>query len=179
MGLYEFFFYISYFGLESGFMNESLAFYLIPILNAASTFGRILPNLVADKIGPNNLMVPASLFSSIMAYLVLACTNTAGVVVLTALFGFFSGSFVSIPPSIIVLLTPPNKRHMIGTRLGLFLTCSSFGVLLGGPVSGYILGSELDFHSTFVFGGTMLMGGFVFFFLTRMFAAKWKVVVKI
>ena len=37
-------------------MDEHLAGYLVPILNAASFFGRTIPGFVADKIGRFNMM---------------------------------------------------------------------------------------------------------------------------
>lgn len=38
-------------------MSENLAQYLVPILNAASFFGRTLPGYIADKVGRFNMMV--------------------------------------------------------------------------------------------------------------------------
>jgi hypothetical protein len=49
-------------------MSEHLAFYLLPILNAASTLGRIAPNCLADFIGPLNVMIPVTLASGILAF---------------------------------------------------------------------------------------------------------------
>lgn len=60
IGLYVGFFYVSFFGQSTGITDESLSFYLIPILNAASVFGRTLPNIIADKIGPLNVIIPGS-----------------------------------------------------------------------------------------------------------------------
>jgi hypothetical protein len=42
-------------------MSTSLALYLVPILNAASLFGRVAPNRLADKIGPTNVLIPGTL----------------------------------------------------------------------------------------------------------------------
>ena len=42
-GLYAPFFYIQLFALETGIMGPNLAFYVLAVLNAASTFGRIIP----------------------------------------------------------------------------------------------------------------------------------------
>lgn len=44
-------------------MSEGLAQYLVPILNAASFFGRTVPGYVADKIGRFNVMVIMCLFT--------------------------------------------------------------------------------------------------------------------
>ncbi|KAL9056370.1 MAG: hypothetical protein Q9162_002961 [Coniocarpon cinnabarinum] len=179
MGLYVIFFYISYYGYASGLTNESLSFYLIPILNAASTFGRLLPNIVADKVGPLNLMGPSAVISSVITYSAIATNSSAGVVLVAAFYGFCSGTFVSLPPSIVVKLTPVNKRYTIGTRLGMYFTCGSIGALVGGPVAGIILTSENHFSRMFIFGGSLLMAGAVFFGFTRMFAANWKLAVQI
>lgn len=58
IGLYVGFFYISYYGQATGYTNASLSFYLVPILNAGSVFGRTLPNWLADKIGAVNVIMP-------------------------------------------------------------------------------------------------------------------------
>ena len=58
IGLYVGFFYTSYYGQATGIMNESLSFYLVPILNAGSVLGRTLPNWLSDKVGPFNVLVP-------------------------------------------------------------------------------------------------------------------------
>lgn len=58
IGLYVGFFYISFYGQQRGYTNESLSFYLVPILNAGSVFGRTLPNILADKVGPANVIAP-------------------------------------------------------------------------------------------------------------------------
>lgn len=58
IGLYVGFFYISYYGQATGYTDASLSFYLVPILNAGSVFGRTLPNWLADKVGPANVIMP-------------------------------------------------------------------------------------------------------------------------
>jgi MFS family permease len=47
MGLYMPFFYAQVYALQSKITNESLAFYLLAIMNSTSVFGRIVPNLVS------------------------------------------------------------------------------------------------------------------------------------
>lgn len=52
------FFYVPFFGESNGWVSGSLALYLLPILNAASSIGRVVPNWLADKIGAVNVIVP-------------------------------------------------------------------------------------------------------------------------
>jgi MFS family permease len=54
IGFYTGLFYISYFGAATGIATPEMSFYLVPILNAGSIFGRTLPNAVSDKTGPFN-----------------------------------------------------------------------------------------------------------------------------
>jgi predicted MFS family arabinose efflux permease len=66
-GCYTAFYYTSFYGEAKGWMSTSLALYLVPILNAASLFGRVAPNWLADKIGPTNVLIPgnSSLFTQL------------------------------------------------------------------------------------------------------------------
>lgn len=52
VGLYTALFFISYFAEATGSADASMAFYLIPIVNAASVFGRTIPNAISDYTGP-------------------------------------------------------------------------------------------------------------------------------
>lgn len=53
-------FYLSFFGLDTGATDAAMAFYIVPILNAASMFGRTLPNWLSDKAGPFNILIPGA-----------------------------------------------------------------------------------------------------------------------
>ncbi len=52
IGLYVMLFYTSFFAFETRVASAEMAFYLVPILNAGSMFGRTLPNALSDKTGP-------------------------------------------------------------------------------------------------------------------------------
>ena len=56
-GLAIMLFFVSFYGANTGIADENLAFYIVPTLNAASIFGRVLPNALADKTGPFNIIV--------------------------------------------------------------------------------------------------------------------------
>lgn len=47
----------------------SFSSYLISIANASSLIGRLGPGLVADKVGPINMLLPASTLAGIMVRL--------------------------------------------------------------------------------------------------------------
>ena len=51
LGIYTPIFYISTYAESKG-VETTLAFYILAILNACSILGRLIPNIFADKIGP-------------------------------------------------------------------------------------------------------------------------------
>jgi len=174
MGLYMPFFYAQVYALERHITNESLAFYLLAVMNSTSTFGRkypfhikmylggtltrcfagIIPNIFADKLGPFNVVVPCTLISATLCLCYMAVDTSAGIVVLMAFYGFFSGSFVSLPPTIVVNLSK-DSRDKIGTRLGQSFAIVAVGLLIGTPIGGAVL-EKGGFDALWTFGGCMI-----------------------
>jgi MFS family permease len=112
---------------------------MLSILNAASLFERVIPNFLADKTGPFIMLVPCSLISAILAFVWIGIKNTGGIIVFCILYGFFSGTFVSLPPTTVVSLSP--NMGVVGTRMGMSFSFAGFGLLVGNPVAGAILKS--------------------------------------
>lgn len=84
----------------------------------------------------------------------MAVNSSAGIVVLMAFYGFFSGSFVSLPPTIVVNLSK-DSRDKIGTRMGQSFAFIAFGVLIGTPIGGAVL-EKGGFNALWTFGGCMI-----------------------
>jgi MFS family permease len=98
-------------------MSLNLAQYLIPILNATSIFGRIIPGILADKWGRYNLTICTSTLSGIFTLaLWLPSSGNAPLIVFAALYGFTSGAFVSLAPGQVAQI---SKVEQIGVRSGL------------------------------------------------------------
>ncbi|CAI6237683.1 unnamed protein product [Periconia digitata] len=158
MSSYIAFFYTSFFGQASGITDTSLAFYLVPILNVGSMFGRTMPNWLSDKIGPLNVIAPSALGVGVILFCNIAVNDVVGIVVTTLLLGFFTGVFVALPPAIYVSLTQDKSK--IGTRIGMGLALAGLGVLAAGPGGGAILGGTRgseNFEGLWIFGGTAAM----------------------
>src|SRR6266849_4808771 len=137
MALYIPFFYITPFAHFKVGMGATLAFYFVPILNASSVFGRIFPNALADRIGTLNTLIPCTLACGIAALSWMLADDTEDLLVFAIMYGFFSGSFVSLAPTTIVSLS--DDLYKVGTRLGMSFSISGFGILVGTPVAGTLL----------------------------------------
>lgn len=78
-------------------MSPSLAGYLVSILNAASVFGRTLPAYFADRYGRFNVMIVMAIVTTVLVLaLWIPATSNAAIIVFAALFGFTSGTLVSM-----------------------------------------------------------------------------------
>lgn len=153
MGFYFPFYYVSTYAVESGITSPDTAFYFLAILNAASSFGRVLPNALADKIGPLNVAVPMVTVTAGLTFALIGIKTTAGLIVFCILYGFFSGSFVSIPPAAIASLS--SDVRMIGTRMGMSFAFSGIGLLIGNPIAGQIV-KRKGFESAIGFVGAVI-----------------------
>lgn len=175
MGLYAPFFYVESFAIRYSITDTNLAFYTLAIINSASVFGRILPNFVANRTGPFNVIVPACIISGIIALCLIPVRTEGPLIVICLLYGFFSGALVSLPPTVFVHLSP--NRAMIGTRMGMGFGVISIGLLLGTPICGWILAGS-SFTYVWVFGGLLIAGGGLIMAASRISKVGWKINVR-
>ena len=155
VGLYFPIFYIQVYTLARIPVSVDYAFYLLSILNAASVFGRIIPNFLADKVGAFNLLVPCTFAAGILVLCWIDVVNIAGITVFTILYGFFSGAFVSLIPPAVVKLCPDLSE--VGTWLGMSLSVGALGLLFGNPIAGVLV----DIPNKQFVTAQGLTGGFV------------------
>lgn len=148
-------FYISFYAKDQMLTDTKLAFYLVPIFNAASCFGRTLPTALADKTGPFNLLVPGTFVFGVLILCMMAVKSQAAVIVLAVLTGFFSGLYIALPPICFVVLTADKTK--LGSRMGMSYSIIAFSMLMGGPGGGNLLGKvdPLNWQGLWIYGGVM------------------------
>lgn len=82
-------------------------------------FGRILPNFIADVAGPINVFIPTVIATGILLFSWLGASTWQGFVPFIVLYGFFSGTLVSLPPACVAALTDADEMSKIGVRMGM------------------------------------------------------------
>lgn len=132
-------YYLQSYAVLHGMAGHALAAYLLPILNASSIPGRIIPSFVADKVGSLDTYVVVCALSSASVFYWISVTNAAGNIAFAVLYGFWSGSVVSLGSVVLTSITPDMSR--LGTRLGMVSILKGIGSLIGPPISGAILKS--------------------------------------
>ncbi|KAK2747537.1 hypothetical protein FQN57_002030 [Myotisia sp. PD_48] len=154
LGLYNMFVYVQPYAIENGIMEPDLAFYLLAMLNASSTFGRIIPNFFADFVGGLNVMIPVAIASGIMSMGWIGANTSESVITMVVIYGFCSGAFVSVPPVVLISITPDLRDF--GTRLGMAFVFCAAGSLIGTPIGGAIIQSTNNYLGVKLLSGICL-----------------------
>lgn len=173
LGLYTTFFYLASYAVEAGITTDSTALYFVSILNGASVFGRILPNIpsLTLRLGPLNMMVASVVSMAIIVLCFNAGPSLAGLLVMIILYGFFTGAFFTLQPTIFARLTEDSGR--IGTRTGMASTICSIGLLLGAPSAGG-LWRTYGFPASWAWSGVSLASGALVMAVSRCIVSGWR-----
>ncbi|EKM55122.1 uncharacterized protein PHACADRAFT_255520 [Phanerochaete carnosa HHB-10118-sp] len=153
LGLYTMLTYINV-SAEFVGVDPNFAVYLVSIANAGSAAGRVLTGLLADRYGPLNIMIPATLFAGVTTYIWPFITTKGAYIVLGLANGIFIGSYAS-------MLTAPlwgmGSTHTVGLRVGMFFSIIALGALAGPPISGAINDATGGYKAVGYYAGTSIM----------------------
>ncbi|KAE8381979.1 major facilitator superfamily domain-containing protein [Aspergillus bertholletiae] len=159
IGMFFPMFYIPSYAVSRG-MSATLSGYLLAILNAASTFGRIIPGILADKVGRLNAFVAGGIATGIVILCFNLATTNAGLIVYSVVIGFTSGAIFSAGAAAFTLC-PKDPRDM-GTYMGMGMALSSFATLIGPPVNGALIKHYGGYSEASIFSGVMCLTGGIF-----------------
>lgn len=88
------------------FSDANYAFYLLLILIAGSFLRQVIPNFLADKIGPMNMIIPCTFAAGTLCLSWRGISNMTEMAVFAVLYGFFAGLYVSLISPVLVELVP-------------------------------------------------------------------------
>lgn len=166
IGLYVPLFYVEQYARNIG-MDANTSAYMLIIINAASIPGRVVPSILADKVGNMSILIPAVFFSGVITIAWMAVTSEAGLIVVSIFLGLTNGSIQAVVPATVAFLCPDLSK--LGTNLGMTLFTAGTGMLIGSPVAGAILDKEstathVVFRGALIFAGvTTMVGSFIAF----------------
>ncbi|KAL4945678.1 hypothetical protein BDV06DRAFT_184235 [Aspergillus oleicola] len=161
--------------ISSG-MDENLASYLLPILNAGSLFGRLFAGFLGDKIGRYNIFIIVCYLSGIFILaLWLPSSSTASLIAFSILFGFFSGAYVSLLTPLVMQISPMSE---LGFRTGILFLATAVGGLTTNPINGAIVDGDGGWDGLKIFSGLMALLGTSFVLVARVRGTGWRVWVR-
>uniref|UniRef100_A0A0B7KBY3 Major facilitator superfamily (MFS) profile domain-containing protein n=1 Tax=Bionectria ochroleuca TaxID=29856 RepID=A0A0B7KBY3_BIOOC len=166
LGVFTPLFYIPTLAVSRG-MNATLASYLLAIINGASIFGRIIPGVLADKLGPSNVFSVAGIVTGVIVCCLDEPSGTAQFVVYCVFIGFCSGTVISGGSA--ALARTVKNPQLMGTYLGMGMGLSSIAVLIGPPINGRLL-DQYGFLSVGLFSGLVCLVGGALALLSKVFS---------
>lgn len=145
--------------------SETLSYLLLTLLNTMGMLGRWAPGVVADQIGRFNTLIIICImaFFTIFAIWLPFGHKTGALITFSVLHGFCNGAVLSLAP---VCCGQICKAQDYGKRYGTMFFCTSFGVLLGVPLSGSLI-KGTDYTRLIVFTGALYVGTTLFLVLSR------------
>jgi MFS family permease len=178
--------YLSTYVIETQVQNSGVfAYQVLAILNAGSCLGRYLPGLFADKVGRFNAMLcalflctlttlafwlPASLLPTMDGIAHPAVKPLT--IVYALLFGFASGSNISLTPVCVGQLCDTEEY---GRYYATCYTLVSFGTLTGIPIAGELLKAcGGGYYGVVIFTGACYVMSTVAFVAARFIKVGWK-----
>ncbi|KAJ7272108.1 MFS general substrate transporter [Mycena rebaudengoi] len=126
------------FSFQQG-VDASFLTWVIPILNAGATFGRVMPSFLADRYGPLNGIIPCGIISGAIVWALLGVSSVAGVTLFALCYGFVSGAFLSLAsPALVAFSTSPTMSD-VRLRIGIACLFMGLALLSGNPIAGALL----------------------------------------
>lgn len=159
-------YYIQSYALKHGMQHAHLVQYLVPILNACTIPGRLIPSYIADRVGVLDTFIVVCGLCSASIFYWISVTNEQGNIAFAVIYGFFSGSVVSLAQVVLTGITPDLRR--LGTRIGMVSILKGIGSLVGPPISGAILNATGNFLGIQLFSGLGMMLAATFSFMLRL-----------
>ena len=114
-------------------LTGGLPFYFLAILNGAQAFGRVVSGALADRFGPELLLLGAEAACTILGFCWTAVNSKAGMVLWTIFYGLASGLIVTLPAAVLPWVCP--NLAILGTRLGMVYAIAGLGFLMSTPVA--------------------------------------------
>jgi MFS family permease len=122
---------------------------MLSVMLAFGIVSRIASGFIADRIGGVATLLLSSALQGLALFLYLLFDGLVSLYVISALFGLFQGGIVPMYAIIVREYFSPSEA---GTRLGIVLMATLFGMALGGWMSGLIFDLTGSYRAAFANG---------------------------
>ena len=110
---------------------------------------RLATGFIADRVGGLATLLLGATLQGVALFLYLFYDGLVSLYVISALFGLFQGGIVPSYAIIVREYFPPREA---GTRIGIVIMCTLFGMALGGWMSGAIFDLTGSYRAAFANG---------------------------
>jgi len=122
---------------------------MLSLMLGFGIFSRLATGFIADRIGGVATLLMGSLLQGVALFLYLLFDGLVSLYVISALFGLFQGGIV---PSYAIIVREYFAPREAGTRIGLVIMATLFGMALGGWMSGEIFDLAGSYRAAFANG---------------------------
>jgi MFS family permease len=122
---------------------------MLSIMLGAGIVSRLISGWISDRIGGLRTLLLGSTLQGIALLLFLPFDGLASLYVVSAMFGLFQGGIV---PAYALIIRQYFKPSEAGTRTGIVIMATLFGMALGGWMSGAIFDLTGSYRAAFLNG---------------------------
>jgi MFS family permease len=122
---------------------------ILSLMLAGGVLSRIGAGLLADRLGGLGMLLVSSLLQTMALSLYLGFTSLPSLYVISAMFGLVQGGLV---PSYAIIAREYFPASEAGTRVGILMMATLFGMALGGWISGVIFDMTGSYAAAFANG---------------------------
>ena len=117
-------------------------YYLLSIMNATSTVGRVSSAYLCDHFGALNVHAVVTFIGSLLVLtLWTTATTVPSAIAFVVLFGVFSGAVIGLPPASVayILGKSPEAQSKLGQWVGMMYSSSAVFALTGPVIAGHLI----------------------------------------
>ncbi|HEY1544830.1 MAG TPA: MFS transporter [Xanthobacteraceae bacterium] len=122
---------------------------MLSLMLGFGIFSRLGSGFIADRIGGVRTLLMGSMLQGVALVLYFLFDGLTSLYVISALFGLFQGGIV---PSYAIIVREYFPSREAGTRIGLVIMATLFGMALGGWMSGAIFDYSGSYRAAFANG---------------------------
>ncbi|VEU20470.1 DEKNAAC101341 [Brettanomyces naardenensis] len=169
--------YMSTYAQTLGFSSSQGAIF-IGVNNGVNSAFKIILGYGADKVGRLNMIVICNFVSAVSVFSLWLVPQRGPFLAFMVLYGAFSGAIISLLPACLIeIFGLPNYQAMSG----LMYFSRGVGNMLGSPIAGLLIASEMKPSSYFgatIYDGSLLMASTICLLSLRFIVGsenRWKI----